>query len=175
MLGQYRPIRGLYDTVLTNERPALMSPSPGAAFRQSASEVRIINCILDKVVTITVSRSALSPHNQIFGSVRSSRNANLRSFVCLMKSVLGSRARNIHLSLSGQAQVSLRSFLNLSKAKVSLSSLLTSSDRRSLNYFTLFPQKYQTLLRSNSVLNCVLDIRRVITTFFLLFLSDNFS
>ena len=40
-----------------------------------------------------------------------------------------SRAHNIHLSLSGQAQVSLRSLPGLS--------VLTLSDRRSLKYFVL--------------------------------------
>ena len=44
-----------------------------------------------------------------FGSIRISRNANIRLFVCLSDEK-GSRALNKHLSLSGQSQDSLPSF-----------------------------------------------------------------
>ena len=45
---------------------------------------------------------------KLFCSVRSPVNATLLSFVCLSDEK-GSKAQNIHLSLSGQFQVSLRS------------------------------------------------------------------
>ena len=87
-----------------------------------------------------------------FGSVRSSRNANVRLFddKC-------SRAHNIHLSLSGQSQDSLRSVSGHTRSvsgqsqalrsvlgslrSLSGLSVLTSSDRRSLKYFVLLADK----------------------------------
>ena len=64
-----------------------------------------------------------------FGSVRSSRIANLRSSFCLSNEKCY-RGHNIHLSISGQSQVILRPFSNLSQ--VSLSLLL-----QNLKYFVL--------------------------------------
>ena len=60
----------------------------------------------------------------VFGSNRSSRNANVRSFGENL-----SRTLNLHLSLSGQSSISLRSVSGLSE--------LTSSVRQSLKYFVL--------------------------------------
>ena len=66
----------------------------------------------------------------LFGSVRSPRNTNLRSCVCLFVESL-SRALNLHLkavwvsprSVSGQSQVSLRSVLVSGQSQVSLRSV----------------------------------------------------
>ena len=79
----------------------------------------------------------------LFGSVRSSRNANVRSFGTNV-----SRALNLHLSLTGQSQISSRSVLISPRSvpgqsQVSLRSPLglselTLSVRRSLKYFVLF-------------------------------------
>ena len=54
-----------------------------------------------------------------FGSVRSSRIANLRSSFCLSNEKCY-RGHNIHLSISGQSQVILRPFSNLSQVSLSL-------------------------------------------------------
>ena len=66
----------------------------------------------------------------------------MQIFVCLFDDKC-SRAHNIHLSLSGQSQDSLRSVSGHTRSVLgslrSLSglSVLTSSDRRSLKYFVL--------------------------------------
>ena len=102
-------------------------------------------------------------NEKVFGSVRSSRSHNVRSFVHpfspslsralnlhLLASDLSwwlqddkcSRAHTIHLSLSGQSKVKLRAVSGLS--------MLTSSERRSLKYFVLFWQLLRFCSRSHS-------------------------
>ena len=87
--------------------------------------------------------------NNLFGSVRSSRNANVRLSVCLSGEKC-SRAHNLHLrSVSDQSQVSLSLRSVWGPSQVSLRflrsvsgvSVLTSSDRRSLKYSVLLRQR----------------------------------
>ena len=75
-------------------------------------------------------------HTVIFGSVRSSRNANVRSFVCLFD-------ENLYVQSSQSSSFRLRSGLSLVSLLRFLYSLIQLSQntlqvRRSLKYFVLF-------------------------------------
>ena len=81
-----------------------------------------LTCFTNPVHSLSVrSLSFPSYRFSFFGSDRSPRKANVRSFVCLFDESL-SRALNLHLSLSGQPQVRLR--LVSGQSQVSLRCLL---------------------------------------------------
>ena len=74
----------------------------------------LLNCFFSYVVSIT--KLHVSGQFKLFASDRSTENANLCLFVCssvCLSNEKCSRAHNLHLTLSGQSQVSLRSWRSL--------------------------------------------------------------
>ena len=73
-----------------------------------------LNCFFSYVMSLT--KLHVSGQFKLFASDRSTENANLCLFVCstvCLSNEKCSRAHNLHLTLSGQSQVSLRSWRSL--------------------------------------------------------------